>query len=327
MNNTFLTIILVFFVQSFAFGQFSRENIETDSSNIKIVRNSAYKTYTETYKHKNLEWYSVHFIKDTTRLHTEGWSLKDGENIGVWNEYNFDGELLFTRDYDNATCTINKTLFPFHNLLEKMKKKADQLIIDTYSKTFFDNHVRFNFDCTAHDKDGYVGNWTEPMKRKPTEFLFQYQVKLKTSKWYDEMITIELDEQGTYILKKGIGNNYGFEKATTKHKTFQIDEHKALDIAKTKGLKVNPSEEVIAFLTWESFRTKTFFNGQFMYYIIELTKEIKDIKEKGRSKIIYKYNVYTFNPWSGEFIEKKKMKRVKTWGQRSGFTSGLLPDD
>ncbi len=321
-------IFTIIILNSFSsFGQFSRQKIETDSSNIEIIRNSVYRVYEETYKNKDSVWYSVHFIKDTTRLNTEGWRTKDDKYLGVWKEYNFDKELMYIRDYDNATCEINKDLYPFYDILEKMKLKADSLIISTYSKEFFERHVRFDFNCATYDKEGYVGNWVEPIKRKPTKFLFRYQVKLNTSEWYDEMIGIELDENGEYIPNEGFWNNYGFEKVNSNHKTFKIDKNKAIEIAKSKGLKTNDLSKVSEFLKWEKFKKPEFYNGQFKYYITEFTDEIKDIKTEGRSRITYKYNVYSFDPWTGKFIEKKKMKRIKECEKNSGFTSDLLPDE
>ncbi|MBO0321492.1 hypothetical protein J0X14_04215 [Muricauda sp. CAU 1633] len=314
-TKTIISTILI--LTSFSsFGQFSRQKIETDSSNIEIIRNSVYHIYEEAYKNKDSVWYSVHFIKDTTRLNTEGWRTKDDKYLGVWKEYNFDKELMYIRDYDNATCEINKDLYPFYDLLEKMKLKADSLIISTYSKEFFERHVRFDFNCATYDQEGYVGSWVEPIERKPTKFLFRYQVKLNASECYDEMIGIELDENGEYIPNEGFWNNYGFEMVNSNSKTFKIDKNKAIEIAKSKGLQTNDLSKVSEFLKWEKFKKPEFYNGQFRYYITEFTDEIKDIKTKGRSRIIYKYNVYSFDPWTGEFIEKKRMKRVREWGKK-----------
>ncbi|WLD22968.1 hypothetical protein NU10_09575 [Flavobacterium dauae] len=325
MKRIIISVILILTSLS-TLGQFSKQNIETDSSKIEIIKNSLYYIYEETYNNKDSVWYSVHFIKDTTKLKTEGWTTKNDKRLGIWKEYNFDGQLMYTRDYDNATCEINENLYPFHDLLKKMKLKADSLIISTYSKEFFEKHVRFDFDCSTYDKDGYtyIGNWTEPMNRKPERFHFSYQVKLNTSEWYDDMIRIELDEKEIHIPKEGI---YGFDKVNSGNKTFQIDKDKAIEIAKSKGLQTNDLSTVSGFLKWEKSKNlKLFYNGQFKYYITEFTDEVKDIK-KERSRIIYKYNVYSFNPWTGEFIEKKKMKRVREWEENSGFTSDLLPDE
>lgn len=324
MNIKFLLTFFTLISGLSVFGQFSRENISTDSSEIEIIRNSVYHIYEESYKNKDSVWYSVHFIKDTTRLKTEGWKRKSGKQLGIWKEYNFDKQLLFTRDYDNAICEVNKKLFPHYERLERMKKKADSLIISNYSKEFFDKQVRFNFNCYAYDKDGYVGSWTEPMKRKPTEFLLRYQVRLKNSDWQSSMIGISLDEKGNYIPSNDRFNNNGFEKLKSKNRTFEIDKTKAISVAKKHGLK---GDNVSEFLKWERFNKATFYDGQFKYYITELTGQIDEIKKEGRSRITYKFNVYSFNPWTGEFLETKKMKQIKEWGKDSGFKSDLLPDE
>ncbi|SHJ23532.1 hypothetical protein SAMN04488096_1156 [Mesonia phycicola] len=324
MNSKFLLTFFTLISGLSVFGQFSRENISTDSSDIEIIRNSVYHVYEESYKNKDSVWYSVHYIKDTTRLNTEGWKRKNGKHLGIWKEYNFDKQLLFTRDYDNAICEVNRQLFPHHEILERMKKKADSLIISNYSQEFFDSQVRFNFNCYAYDNDGYVGSWTEPMKRKPTEFLFRYQVRLKNSDWQSEMIGISLDENGNYIPSHDRFNNNGFEKLNSENRTFEIDKTKAISIAKEHGLK---GKNISEFLKWERFNKATFYDGQFKYYIAELIDQIDEIKKEGRSRITYKFNVYSFNPWTGKFLGKKKMKQIKEWGKNSGFTSDLLPDE
>ena len=324
MNSKFLLTFFTLISGLSVFGQFSRENISTDSSDIEIIRNSVYYVYEESYKNKDSVWYSVHYIKDTTRLNTEGWKRKNGKHLGIWKEYNFDKQLLFTRDYDNAICEVNRQLFPHHEILERMKKKADSLIISNYSQEFFDSQVRFNFNCYAYDNDGYVGSWTEPMKRKPTEFLFRYQVRLKNSDWQSEMIGISLDENGNYIPSHDRFNNNGFEKLNSENRTFEIDKTKAISIAKEHGLK---GKNISEFLKWERFNKASFYDGQFKYYIAELIDQVDEIKKEGRSRITYKFNVYSFNPWTGKFLGKKKMKQIKEWGKNSGFTSDLLPDE
>lgn len=320
------TSIIIFFILTSisSYAQFNEQNFETDSSIVRIIKNSVYHTYRETYKNKDSVWYSVHFIKDTTKLKTQGWQRKNGKRLGIWKEYKFNGDLLFERDYENAVCKINKDLFPFHTILEQKKKKADSLIISNYSQEFFENHVRFNFNCYAYDEDGYVGSWTEPMKRKPSKFLFRYQVRLKNSDWQNEMIGIELDEKGNYIPSHDRFNNHGFEKLESKTKTFTIDKSNAISVAKREGLSTE--ENIIEFLNWERLDQGTFYTGRFKYTIAELTDQIEEIKNEGRSKITYKYNVYSFDPWTGEFLEVKKMKKMKVWSDDSGLMTNLLSD-
>ena len=37
--------------------------------------------------------------------------------------------------------------------------------------------------------------------------------------------------------------------------------------------------------------------------------------------------VYVFNPWTGAFVEKNKMKAIREWEKLSGSSSGLIPDN
>jgi hypothetical protein len=323
-----------------AFGKLPfQEFIETDSSHIEIMRNSEYRCYIETYKNKDLIWKSYSYIDDTTKLHTEGWQTKSGKYLGTWREYSRQGELMYEWNHDTGICEVNKSLYPYHDLLEQMKLKADSLIISTYSKEFFDNHVKFEYDCYAYhgyyvndDDEAYwncvsVGSWTEPMKSKPNTFLFRYSVKLANSEWYSEMIGMELDSLGNYIPSLDNCNNNGFEKVVGENKTFQLDKINALEIARNHGLNVTDSAHICEFLTWEYFYKAEFYDGQFRYYITEQTDEIKDLKNEDNSSVVFKFNVYSFSPWTGEFIEKKKMKTIHQWHKYSGHSTGLLPDD
>lgn len=326
MKLDLLKFTIAFLTGFSAFGQFNTEKIETDSTEIEITKNSTFKIYEETYKKKDSVWYSVRYIEDSTQINTEGWKTKKGKRLGIWNEYLQDGTLLYSWDHDKGICEINKSIYLYHDLVEKMKVKADSLLISTYSNDFFENYVRFNYECSAYDKDGYVGGWIEPLQRKPTRFLFWYSVKLPFSDWYDQMIGIELDENGRYIPNEGLWDIYGFEKVNTKNKTFQISRNKAMNIAKEKGLKTTDPTQVSETLKWEGSKKKEFYNGHFRYYITELKNTIKN--EMGeRTVTVYKYNIYSFNPWTGEFIEKKKMKKMETRGDYNEFTSDLIPDN
>ncbi|PKP19942.1 MAG: hypothetical protein CVU05_10220 [Bacteroidetes bacterium HGW-Bacteroidetes-21] len=163
--------------------------IETDSSTIKIIRNSSYKEFRETYKYKDSIRYIVWYIDDTTQIHSERWLRKNYKSFNISREYNKDGALMYEWDHNNGTCIVNKTLYPYHYLLEEMKIKADSLIINTYGKAFFDKHIKFEFNCFAyfghwktintetfytHD---YLGSWMEPLKSKPNSFLFSRVLK------------------------------------------------------------------------------------------------------------------------------------------------------
>jgi hypothetical protein len=339
--RTVTTSLIMLLIVNSAIGQF-RQNISTDSSDIEIIRNSVYHIYEETYKNKDSIWYSVHFIRDTTRLNTEGWKRKNGEHLGIWEEYDFDGQLLYTWDYDHGICEVNKAHFPYHDILQRMKATADSLIISIYSKEFFDNHVKFEYECYAYNhyktKFGccedsmwthdYLGSWTEPIKAKPNSFKFRYQVRLHKNDEKGIELGMDLDSVGNYVPSgDDFWNNYGFEKVDGEKKSFEIDIEKAIEIAKRHGLTNTDTSEIGEFLIWENFKKQTFFNGQYRYYITDLTSKTEYKKGQDRQGIIYRYDVYSFNPWTGEFIEKKKMKSIHEWGKLSGHRTGLLPDN
>jgi len=305
------------------------------------MRNSGYHIYEETFKDKDSWLYSGYFAKYTTRLNKQGWKTTDGKYLGVWREYNFKGQLMYTRDYDNATCVVNKDIYPYHHLLEKIKSKADSLIITTYSQEFFYNHVRFDFDCSAYhghwetlsdgekywDED-YLGSWIEPMKSKPNSFIFRYSVRIKDADWNYQMIGMDLDSLGNYVpTSDDRWNRYGFEDVKGNKRTFNIDKAEARKVASKHGLVISDTSEVSEFLTWENFQKQTFYNGRFRYYITELTSKTEYTKGLERRGIIYRFNVYSFNPWTGEFVEMKKMKSIEEWGEKSGHTTGLVPDN
>lgn len=339
--RTTITLTLILLTVTSALGQF-RQNISTDSSEIEIIRNSVYRFYEETFKLKDSIWCSVHFIKDTTRLHREGWKTKKGKHIGVWKEYNFDRQLLYTWNYDKGICEVNKNHFPYHDILQRMKKTADSLIIVTYSQEFFDKHVRFEYDFSAYNhyktKFGccedsmwthdYLGSWTEPLEAKPNSFKIRYKVRLLKNDEKGIELGVDIDSVGNYVPSgDDFWNNYGFEKVDGEKKSFDIDIRKATEIAKRHGLTITDTSEIGEFLIWENFKNQTFFNGQYRYYITDLTSKTEYKKSQDRQGMIYRYAVYSFNPWTGEFIEKKKMKSIHEWGKASGHKTGLLPDN
>ena len=66
-------------------------------------------------------------------------------------------------------------------------------------------------------------------------------------------------------------------------------------------------------------------NGIFVYSLVYFQEELKD-KKGERTSITTKFDSYNFNFWTGEYINKTKMKSVKGWGKESGFSIGLIPD-
>ncbi len=326
-----------------AFGQKPfREITETDSSKIEIIRNSVYRVYEETYKKSDSVWYSVSFIDDTTKLNTDGWQLKNGGRLGTWKEYNREGDLLYTRNYDKHTCVVNPKHYPYHHILEKMKTIADSLIIAAYGKEFMNNHIVFEFDCYAYNHyktkfgcckdsmwtDDYLGSWTEPMKSKPNSFKLRYEVRLHKTDEKSIELGMDLDSLGNYIPSSDdFWNNYGFELVNPENKNFVLDKSKAIAIAKQNGLTLSDSSKIDEFLFWENFKKQQYYNGQFRYHITDFVGQEKYHVSNDRQGVKYKYMVYIFNPWTGEFVEKKKMKSIREWENGHGLSTGLQPDN
>ncbi len=334
------TLIILCFTYITSFGQFSQEKIETDSSFIEVTRNSVYKCWEETSKYKDSVRFITWFIDDTTQIHYESWSKKNNDWFGISREYKKDGTLMYEWDHDKGICKVNKDIFPYFDMLEKMKLKADSLIINTYSKDFLTKYVRFEYDGNAsfgelkvYDKDTvwstrYIGSWTEPMTIKPNHFRIVYKVRLLPNVGKGIEIGIELDSLGNYFPSSDDRwSNYGFEDIKGETRTFNINIEKFKEVAISQGLVVSDTSEITEFLFWENFSKRKFYNGQFRYYITERTSKTEYKEEKDRKGIIVKYNVYSFNPWTGEFIEKKKMKSRREWGKNSGHITGLRPDN
>jgi hypothetical protein len=234
------------------------------------------------------------------------------------------------------------TFGQYHQVLEKMKLIADSLIIDAYGNEFMNKHIVFNFDCYAYNNhktkydwcedsvwtEDYLGSWTEPIESEPNSFLFRYEVRLNATDENFVELGICLDDKGNYVASgDDFWNNYGFEFIKQENKEFVLDKTKAIAVAKQSGLAELDSNKIAEFLFWENFEKQQYYNGQFRYYITELIEQEYYQKCEGRQGVKFKYMVYVFNPWTGEFIEKKKMKSIREWGGFSGLSTGLLPDD
>ncbi|GAA4164605.1 hypothetical protein GCM10022217_35460 [Chryseobacterium ginsenosidimutans] len=325
--------IFFIFISQFFLSQYSEKKIKTDSSEIVIIKNSKYKVREEIFDNKDYIIHKSWLIQDTAMVSSEGVMDKQHRTIS-WKEYTENGEWLYSRNYKTGECSINKFLFPKYLLFEKMKKKADELIIKEYGIEFFSNYVRFECDGLAYKKQSikdskndfyskYLGSWTEPFKENPDELIFKYAVKISDSEWKSDIIGIKLDKVGNYVINEDVVNNYGFEKVEEKYKKFFIDYSNSIQIAIQNGL--NNNNVLGHFLDWEKINPKQFYSGRFIYCISELISE-ENYKHNNRKGRLSRYNVYVFNPWTGKFIEKRKMKSIIEYENNSGMSTGLIPD-
>jgi hypothetical protein len=324
MMKTLLTII--FLISTLPTNAQADISVKTDTSVIETYFYPGGKEVRETLNNKDLVYYKFYRGNRATVTSTATYDKND-RRIGIAREYSNNGKLLYSIDHDKGTWTIaNKNSYPFYDLLTKMKNRADSLIIEMYGRYFLENHTVWSVDGSYIYNATESGNWTDKFKKQPNKFLFRYDVKLDNKNVYDDLIEFELNAKGEFIPNE-FEEVFGFEKID-KHEGngFQLSYDKALQIAKQNGLEESDSSKGSSFLTWESFKKPTLYNGQFRFLIIIKTKSIENLNPNGRSSVTDKYDVYSFNPWTGEFVEKKKMKSIRSWEENSGNSTGLIPD-
>lgn len=206
-----------------------------------------------------------------------------------------------------------------------MKQKADTYISAIYGRKFLTNNAIWNVQTSAIYNATESGDWTDHFAKKPTKFLFRYDVKLDSKHVYPELIEFELDANGNFIPNES-EEVFGFEKRSTiSTNGFALAYNTAIEIVKKKSGLSN--QQLTGFLKWESFKKPSLYNGQFRFYVTVKTGSVKDIHPKGRSSVTDQFDIYSFNPWTGNFIEKKKMKSIKSWEELSGNSTGLIPDN
>ena len=333
MNKTIIGIILTLHISP-VFGQFSEEKIISDSTEVRLVRNSVYRVWEETYKYKDSVFYSVRYLDDTTKTKIEGWKRKNGDYFGNWVEYSPEGTWLHTINYDRDIWKVNKKEYPFYSLLDSMKRCADNIIIKKYGLAFFKNNIRFKFhgfteiayrettnEGTFWTRDKYLGSWIEPIKIKPNSYTLDYTIRLGNKHFYYNKLRIRVDSLGNIIDKPDDFDGMFAERKAAKLDKFSLTYEKALDICKKNGLKIEKGNSIDAELRYD-FRKRDLYAGE---YYFEVAQQY-DVKIEGDCKKkcleIKYYNVWRLNPWTSELFFSKKMKRVTSWTPGCGVSGG-----
>jgi hypothetical protein len=276
---------------------------------------------------------SEQFYNKTIQLKRIGKYDKIGRPIGIAEHYKKNGELQYVQNYDKGEWIVSdKQSHPYYDLQNTIKAKADSLIIIMYGNIFLHNNCVWIIDGSyiSNDKERRT-RWTTNLNDEPTKFSFCYKVKFDNQNLYDSYIYFDLDNNGNFVPTFQGGGFFfsgsGFEKVPDSMKgNFRLNYSEALSEAKRIGLIETDSTKAYGQLFWEDFRTLNVFNGQFRFYISIKTKTIENLNPNGRSSKTTKYDVYSFNPWTGKFVEIKKMKTKHWWEkERSGF-SLLEPD-
>ena len=321
-------ILFFVLIHAIMFGQNDFE-IQTDSSTIrtKYFKNFNYIGEFNELKNNTKTYYRKYFY-DSNELQEERIFGEDGNHIGISKEYSQEGKLISKIDHDNGVwLLVDKNEYPFYDLQNEMRIIADSLVSKMYGQSFLRNNTIWSIDGSAIYNETESGNWTDKFEKKPTKFLFRYDVKLDKENKYDDLIEFELDANGNFIPNQ-YETVFGFEDVSENLKGgFKLTFEDAIKQAKQLGLTENDTTKAVGILRWENFKKPELINGQFRFYVTILTKTIENIIPNGRSSRTTKYDIYSFNPWTGEFIEKKKMKSIYSWGQMSGSSTGLIIDN
>jgi hypothetical protein len=325
-RSLFLLLIMILYPMAI-FAQDDTE-FQTDSS-VVITKYFKYLNSIRVFnelKNKSRTYYTDYFY-DTKKIREEGIFSEDNDHLGTSRVYSPDGKIISETNHDFGTWTVyKKDEYPFYEKQSKIKLKADSLIQSVYGQDFFNKHVTWKIDGSAIYNKNESGDWVDKFEKEPNRFLFRYNLRFDPEHIYRGIIEFELDSIGTFIPNQS-EVIYGFEKVPDHvNRNFKLNFVNAIERAKEKGLVESDSNKAITFLKWESFRKPELYNGHFRFYVIIKTGLVKDIVPRGRSSITEKFDVYSFNPWTGDFIEKKKMKSISSWEERSGSSTGLIED-
>lgn len=304
--------------------------LETDSSiNMIVFMKDENRIKEAVFMKRKDSSYFIERYYDTKNIRTEGKSL-DNIPVGIWYVYSNNGELEEIEDYEKGEWkVISNKHYPYYDLRKEMKNKGDSIIINNYSEDFLNNHVIWDFGRSCIYNDEGFGNWTEFLESPPNKYRLVYALEIEgmKKKMGESKIIFELDSIGNLIKSD---NTKGLEDLTKiPQKTFNINLVIAKEKAGRNGLQLYDDAKIQGFINWESVTQKNgvMHNGRFKYYLLHEKEVKKNINPEARSVIEYKYDVYIFNPWNGEFIEKKRMKSITGWEKRSGSSTGLMLDE
>jgi len=300
--------------------------VKTDSS---IIRTKYFKELNSIrvfneLKNQNKSYFTDYYY-EPKRVREKGVFVHN-ECYGIWTEFWPNGKRK--REINYTTGVLNyfdKKAYPFYDYQLNIKLKADAIIKRVYSEEFFKKYLVWDIQHCFIYNDQLSGDWTDNLGVQPEKFLIRYAIKF-AGKTYPEIIEMQLDKNGRLIPGEYIR---GLEKlpVNTK-KSFVLTTEKAIMLAKQKGLVESSKKRAEAYLTWEDDnKSGTIYNGHFRVYVTINTGTISNIRPKGRSTVINKYDVYIFNPWLGAFVEKKRMQSMRGWEEGSGSSTGLISDD
>ena len=310
---------------------FKADTLYTKSALITRERLSALRLIS-TFPNDRKVQHDEYYYNDTRVLESSiSYKLPNKELTGVTRKYNRKGELEYEQDHDRGTWVVVRfENYPYYNTLAKIKSKGDSLIEANYGRDFLTRNVVWSPEGSAfYNDEGAGASWNDYQSWKPTQFLLRYSIRLSMEEIYDEQIEVSFDSTGEVIFPfDKFDDVKGFDSAGIGN-GLNISKNDAIEKAKKNGLVETDSTKAFTFLTWKynNEAKKELHNGHFVYSVAVVIKAIHSKLPHNRNRIEYKYDVYSFNPWTGVFLRRQKMKAYEEWEAFSGFSTGLMPDE
>jgi hypothetical protein len=296
---------------------------QTDSSRLETRLYPGGREVKEILRRKDLVYWRF-YRNNGPQVTTTATYNKAGRTIGLWTEYDDHGQVQYVIDCDRGTWQVAQlNAYPFFALQQRLKARADSLLAATYGPQFVQQHLVWNVLGSAIYNAQESGNWTDQFRSPPTQFLFRYDVKLDAQHVYPDLIEFKLNARGQ-LAPNSATYALGLERQHPRTaKGFNLRYEAAMQLVAHRNGALRQS--LAGFLTWEKLPKANGY-GHFRFYVPVPTGSTKDLHPAGRSQVIYHFNVYVFDPWTGALLTQKKMKSIQGWEANSGSSSGLLAD-
>ena len=273
-----------------------------------------------------------YYYSDTDILKsTYSYVIPEERMTGTSKYFNQKGELEYTIDHDKGSWDVVKAdNYPYYKTLMKMKKVADSLLIASYGSKFFANHIRWA-PLSSHFYDGKTkgSGWCDYEVWVPKRYLVNYSIRMSDTEVYNDQIDVQLDSMGHLSFPFGKFNDVkGFERIPAGSE-FILTKTSAVEKAASLGLVESEGKKAFTFMTWKYNEPNQVeqYNGTFVYNVAINTRTLTVNAPNRRERTEYKFDVYTFNPWTGDFIDKRKMKSHSGMEHGAWDVKDLQPDN
>lgn len=261
--------------------------------------------------------------------HKSSYTLPDKRLTGATSKFDIAGDLEYQLDHDKGTWKMVKAdHYPYYQMLERMRAKSDSMIIAAYGQSFFSQSVRWSPQSSViYDGLATGGGWCDYETWKPTRFMLRYAIRLAGEETYDDLISVQLDSTGQLYFPFGKYDDVkGFEKVG-QSKGMIMTKASAIAAATAQGMTPNGDHQPSTSLIWEYADTQKaeMYNGHFYYSVAMYTGSLKSTAPNRGTRVEQRFDVYLFNPWTGAFVAKRKMKAYEKPNRRGVLATEMLP--